>query len=138
MTPSFDQDPPRKWRRRIFDESKLEGLSLRERSELEIDRDMIKDIDQLVCDVHEESGNPKRQPLENITGALKRMTSMLARVSKSNDALAKRMFWLTVAITVMTAVILWLTWLLWQQQNQLRQIYSSASVIQPVMPFSVG
>lgn len=135
MTPSFDQDPPRKWIRKQFDESKLAGLSRRERSELETDRDMVKEVDQLVCDVHEETHDPGRQPLENIAGAQKRMTSMLARVAKSNDVVASRMLWLTVAITVMTAVILWFTYLMWQQQkNQSRQPSSPPVATQPTTP----
>jgi len=31
---------------------------------------------------------------------------MMARVAKSNDRLAKRMFWLTIAIAAMTVVTL--------------------------------
>lgn len=117
MTPSFDPDPPRKWKRNIFDESKLAGLSRRECCELETDRDMDKEVEQLVCDVHEETHDPKRQPLENIAGAQKRMTSMLARVAKSNDVVARQMLWLTWAIAAMTAVILWFTYLMYQQSK---------------------
>jgi hypothetical protein len=116
MTPHFDPDPPHKWRRKLFDESKLAGLSRRATSELETDRDMAKDVEQLVCDVHEETHDPGREPLANIAGAQKRMTSMLARIAKSNDVVARRILWLTWAIAVMTLVILLVTCLTWWQQ----------------------
>ncbi len=113
MTPSFDPDPPRKWKRKLYDEPKLAGLPRRERSELETDRDMDKEVEQLVCDVHEETHDPGRQPLENIAGAQKRMTSMLARVALSNQRVADRMLCLTWAIGVMTFVMLIFVVLTW-------------------------
>lgn len=84
-------DPSRKWKRKNFDLSKLKDLKVREFAELETDRDMDKEIEQLACDVHEETHNPDRGPLVNIACAQKRMTSMLARVAKSNDVLSRRM-----------------------------------------------
>jgi hypothetical protein len=74
---------------------------------------MDKPVEQLVCDVHEETHDPGRQPLENIAGAQKRMTSMLARVARSNDQVAKQMLWLTWAIAFMTAVMLAFVILTW-------------------------
>jgi hypothetical protein len=106
MKSPYDPDPPRIWTRRLYDESKLAGLSVRERCELETDRDMDKPVEQLVCDVHEETHNPSCQTLENIAGAQKRMTSMLARVALSNDRVAKRTECLTWAIAAMTLVML--------------------------------
>jgi hypothetical protein len=115
MTPSFDPDPPRKWKRKLYDETKLAGLSRREVSELETDRDMDKPVEQLVCDVHEETHDPGRQPLENIAGAQKRMTSMLARLDLNNQRVADRMLHLTWAIGIMTFVMLIFVILTWLQ-----------------------
>jgi len=105
MPAPFDPDPPRNWQRKLYDESKLDGLSRREASALETDRDMAKSVEQLVCDVHEETHDPGRTPLENIAGAQKRTTSMLARVALSSEKVADRMLALTWAIGIMTAII---------------------------------
>ena len=102
---NYEVDPKRKWQRKNFDETKLEGLSVRERSEIEIDRDLIKPIEQLVCDVHEETHNPNRSELQNIASAQKRMVSMMARVAISNDRMTKQMLILTWAIALMTLAI---------------------------------
>jgi len=99
-------DPERGWERKNYDEGKLDRLSPRRRAELETDRDLEKPVEQLVCDVHEETHDPNRSPLENIAGAQKRMVSMMARVAISNQRIATKMFWLTIAIATMTAVIL--------------------------------
>ena len=105
---SYDADPPRKWKRKNFDESILNGLSPRERSEIETDRDLGKPPEQLVCDVHEET-HGAGSAIENLAGAQKRMVSLLARIAKSNDRAANQMLFLTWAIAVMTLVILWAT-----------------------------
>lgn len=138
MSTSFDPDPPHSWTRKLYDEAPLRKLDYRKDedrrkgSEIETDRDLAKPMEQLVCDVHEETHDPNRQPLENIAGAQKRMTSMMARVAMSNDVVARRMLWLTVAITIMTAVILWLTYLMWQQQA--RQSPAVPVATQPKAP----
>jgi hypothetical protein len=106
MPAEFDRDPPRKWRQKVYDESKLADLSRHDRSALETDRDMDKPVEQLVCDVHDETHDPGRTALENIAGAQKRMTSMLARVAVSSQRVADRMLVLTWAIGIMTAIIL--------------------------------
>jgi hypothetical protein len=105
MPAPFDPDPPRKWQRKLYDESKLAGLSRRDASALETDRDIDKSVEQLVCDVHGETHDPGRTPLENIAGAQKRMTSMLARVALSSEKVSDRMLALTWAIGIMTAII---------------------------------
>jgi hypothetical protein len=107
----FDPDPPRKWRRKNYDESVFEGLSVRERSEIETDRDLAKPPEQLVCDVHEET-HADRTALDNIAGAQKRLVSLMARIAKSNDRIARYILWLTVAIAIMTLVIMFAT--LWK------------------------
>ncbi len=110
----FDADPPRKWKRKNFDESKLPAPDkVRERSEIETDRDLAKPIEQLLCDVHEEIHNDKRASLENIASAQKRMVSMMARVAISSERLNKKIFLLTLVLTVLTIAILIFTYLMW-------------------------
>ena len=108
----FDPDPPRKWTRKSFDESKFVGLTDREVFALETDRDLVKPIEQLVCDVQEEThtrpipGESKAENyLRNMSVAQKRFASLMARVAVSNDKVARQMLWLTVAIFVLTALI---------------------------------
>lgn len=102
----YSPDPKRKWKRKDYDESKLKNLSPRESCELETDRDLDKPIEQLVCDVHEETNKQPRQLPENIAHAQKRMVSMMARIAKSNEKLTKGIFWLTGAIVIMTLIML--------------------------------
>lgn len=113
---TFHKDPKQKWTRMIFDESKLKGLSDRQRSEIETDRDLIKPVEQLVCDVHEETHNSNRTELQNIASAQKRMVSMMARVAKSNDRMTRQMVVLTVAIAAMTLMILIFTICMWKNE----------------------
>lgn len=101
----FDKDPNRKWKRMTFDENKLNGLSIRERSEIETDRDLIKPIEQLLCDVHEETHNQNRTELQNIAAAQKRMVSMMAHIAKSNERMTRQMLILTWVIAILTLTI---------------------------------
>ena len=110
----FQPDPKPNWTRLNFDESKLEGLTNRQRSEIETNRDLIKPVEQLVCDVHEETHDPNRTELQNIASAQKRMVSMMARLAKSNDRMTKQIVCLTWAIAIMTLVIVVFTILLWK------------------------
>ncbi len=73
---------------------------------------MAKPIEQLVCDVHEETHSQydwekfsERKWLGNIAAAQKRFASLMARVALSNDKVARQMLWLTWAIAILTAVI---------------------------------
>jgi len=109
---NLESDPKPNWIRRNFDEEKLKDLSDRERAEIETNRDLVKPIQQLVCDVHEETHNPDRTELQNIASAQKRMVSMMARLAISNDRLTSRMLYLTWAIAIMTLAILLLTCLM--------------------------
>ncbi len=90
----YTPDPNQKWNRMNFDEKKLADLKkekkFREIAEIETNRDLAKQIEQLLCDVHEEIHNPDRTPLENIASAQKRMVSLMARVAISNDKLSKK------------------------------------------------
>ncbi len=109
-----DADPIRKWKRKIFDESALQSLSPRERSDLETDRDLAKPPEQLVSDVHEETHDSNRTDLQNIAGAHKRMVSLMARIASSNETIASRTLYLTVAIALMTLIMLLLTFAIWR------------------------
>jgi hypothetical protein len=106
---SFTSEPKRKWKRQSFDESTLVDMSDREKAEIETDRDLAKPIEQLLCDVHEETHNPNRSAEENSASAQKRMVSLMARVAISNDRNAKLMTYLTWAIAIMTLAIVVLT-----------------------------
>ena len=102
----YTKDPKRKWKRKNYDESKLHNPLIREDFELETDRDLDKPLEQLVCDVHEETNNTNRAPLENIAHAQKRMVSMMARIAKSNEILTKWIIGFTVVIAIMTLIML--------------------------------
>ena len=102
-------DPKSKWTRKSFNEEILNNLSNRERSEIETNRDLDKPIEQLLCDVHEETHNENRTPIENIASAQKRMVSLMARVAISNEKVDCTMKWLTWAIAIMTLAIVVLT-----------------------------
>lgn len=106
---NFAPDPKQKWERLSFDEEKLKSLSVRQQFEIEANRDLLKPIEQLVCDVHEETHNPARTELQNLTGAQKRMVSMMARIAISNDKLSSQMVVLNWLIAIMTLVILFFT-----------------------------
>jgi hypothetical protein len=112
MSTEYDPDPPHNWRRKNYDEAPLRKLDYlksddrRKGSEIETDRDLAKPMEQLVCDVHEETHDPNRSEVANLAGAQKRMVSMMARVAKSSDKVAAQMLYLTWAIAIMTLVIL--------------------------------
>jgi len=106
---NMTDQPKQTWKRKSFDESILSSLSNRERAEVETNRDLSKPIEQLLCDVHEETHNPNRSPEENIASAQKRMVSLMARVAISSDKSATIMTCLTYAIVAMTFVLVVLT-----------------------------
>jgi len=103
----------RNWKRMSFDEKKLGVLSVRERSEIETDRDLEKPIQQLVCNVHEETHNTNGQTLDHIACAQKRIASLTARVAMANDKLTKKVVYLTWFVAIMTLVITIFTILLY-------------------------
>jgi hypothetical protein len=93
-------------------ETTREGIA-----EEEVRRDLIKSGEQLLWDVHCEALDPKRTADENLIGTNKRFASMMLRVIRSNDKLGRRMLYLTLAIAIMTAAILYFTYLMWQQSH---------------------
>ncbi len=109
---THDPDPKRKWKAKVYDEAPLGSLSTRDRSALETDRDLDKPIEQLVCDVHEETHSQndweawsERKWLGNIAAAQKRIASLMARVAISNDRVARQMLYYTWAIAILTVVL---------------------------------
>lgn len=106
----FDPDPAHHWKRKNFKPNP--GFNLesedgrRALAEIETNRDLAKPIEQLVCDVHAEAMDPERTDLQNLIGVQKRLTSMMARVAQSNEDVARRMLYLTIAIALMTLAML--------------------------------
>ena len=111
----IEPEPKQTWRRMNFGEEILKGKSVRECSEIETGRDLIKPLEQLVCDVHEETHNRDRTELANLAGAQKRMVSMMARLAQSNDRLTNQMVILAYFIAFMTLIILIYTALMYHK-----------------------
>ena len=109
---SYSTEPKSNWSRVTFDENFLSGLQPRQQAEMETNRDLIKPIQQLVCDVHEETHNPDRTELQNIASAQKRMVSLMARLAMTNDKLSKKIYILTALMTIMTLAIGIMTYLM--------------------------
>ena len=132
---NYDPDPPRRWKRKNYDESFLPQLTVRKRSEIETDRDLAKPPEQLVCDVHEET-HGAGNVMENLAGAQKRMVSLMARVAKSNDRASFWMIVLTLVIAIMTLVLLLFTYWSWQDTRAMRANVEKASSITsaPISP----
>jgi formate dehydrogenase maturation protein FdhE len=73
-------------------------------SEFDTQNDLKKSIEQLICDVHEETHNNNRTSLENIASAQKRMVSMMGRVAISNEKNNKSTKWLTCVIIILAII----------------------------------
>lgn len=101
----------KKWKRTDFGPLPS-GLSNRELAEEEERRDLLKPIEQLLCDVHEEINHPGRPVEANIAHANKRMVSLMARVAISNDTASNRLLWLTWILVFLTLAIAALTLLM--------------------------
>ncbi len=101
----------RTWER--IDFGPLPNGSRRDQAEEETRRDLQKPLEQLLCDVHEESHDPGRSQDENIGRALKRMVSMMARVAIENEKTSRQLLVLTWVLAILTVAILWLTVMIW-------------------------
>ncbi len=134
MNTKFDPEPSQNWQRKLYDEAPLRQLDYRKDedrrkgSEIETNRDLDKPLEQLVCDVHEETHDPKRTEIANLAGAQKRMVSMMARVAKSNDRVSFWMIILTVAIALMTAALLLFIYWLWQDAKDAKTAAEDATI----------
>ena len=90
-------------RKSIDADSVLEGFSkdeTRKHAEAEACCDLMKPIEQLLSDVHDEALQG-RSPTENIIHVNKRMTSMMTRVAKSNN----RLSWIIIIFTGLLILI---------------------------------
>jgi hypothetical protein len=80
----------------------------RRQCEEQTNLDLLKPIQQLICDVHEEASDSSR-PLElSQLLATRRMVSMLGRVALEHERSSKLLVGLTFVIVIMTAVLIWL------------------------------
>lgn len=132
MSTQYDPEPIQQWRRKNYDPGLVKG-ERRKIAETETNRDLDKPIEQLLCDVHEESLDSDRTEGTNTSGAQKRMVSLMTRVAKGNDIIANRMLRLTWTVVVMTAVILVFTVLMWSQS---RAEPNKVAAEQPPLPTS--
>ncbi len=103
----------REWQR--IDSGPLPSGSRRDIAEEETRRDLQKPIEQLLCDVHEESHDPGRSQDENTGGAVKRMVSLMARVAIENERASRHLLVLTWVLAILTVAILWLTVMMWMR-----------------------
>jgi hypothetical protein len=110
----FLPDPPRNWTR-INYHPLPSTMSAAERAEKETDRDLTKSIEQLLYDFHEMAergslgGDMESRPTQATLHALKHMVGMMAKVAlsneavqKSNDILQRRLYWLAIAVAILT------------------------------------
>lgn len=101
----YSKDRFKTWERQVFDEVILQNLDSRQRAEIETERDLMKPIEQLLCDVHEETHNESRSELANLASAQKRMVSMMARVEISNNQTNRILIILTIIIGILTFIM---------------------------------
>ena len=87
------------WKRIHFDKD-FDKVK-RQEAEGETNQDIQKPIQQILCDVHEEA-NENRDPVENLMHQNKRLTSMMARVSLSNERHSMVILFLTFVIIALT------------------------------------
>lgn len=108
MEKTYTPEPKQRWKRKEFDPEKLKGLETRMIAEIETNRDLKKDVAQLLCDVHEETLLGERTEMQSLLHAQKRMVSMMARVAISNDKMSKCVFILTLLTLLVTIVNLFI------------------------------
>jgi hypothetical protein len=117
MTSSnYTPEPQKKWTRKNFDPQNLHGKSTRDRAEIETSRDLVKPIEQLVCDFHDiaEIALSKTSPDDVNANTLliqaeKRMVSLMGRVALAHERSSRWLVGLTVVLVFLTAVLVWLT-----------------------------
>ena len=115
-----------KWKRKDFAEDPDQTKGLRHLAEVETDRDLQKPVQQLLCDVHEESLNPLPPiapgeteqhwnerlavlQLQRLVGAQKRMVSLQTVSTFQTGRTNALIFWLTLVVVAQTSVLIWLT-----------------------------
>jgi hypothetical protein len=108
----YTDEPKKTWDRLTFDDRLLDGKGWQERAEIESSRDLAKSVEQLLCDYHDlaeliilkEHKNEAKSDAWYLVNAQKRMVSMMAKVTLSNDRLSKHILWLTVAAVLLAVV----------------------------------
>lgn len=108
----YADEPIKTWDRQTYDDQLLEGKGWQERAEIESTRDLAKSVEQLMCDYHDmaeliilkEHQNEAKSDAWYLVNAQKRMVSMMAKVTLSNDRLSKHILWLTVAAVLLAVV----------------------------------
>jgi hypothetical protein len=110
----------------------------------ETNRDLQKSIQQLICDVHEESLNPIPPQaegesveqwnqrltvlqLQRMIGAQKRMVSMMGRVALEHERTGRLLINLTWWIVILTIVVVVFTVLLYAKETKHKTEKESAS-----------
>lgn len=108
----------RNWTRKDFDEADEEKKARRERARIETDRDLQKPIQQLLCDVHEESlasvpatseGAAIAFQLQRLIGAQKIMVSLQTVSTFQTGRTNALVAWLTVVLMLQTFALLYLS-----------------------------
>jgi len=97
-----------KWKRLNLESPGQRSLSetdpeRRRLAEEETNNDLRKPIQQLICDVQEETRDPHRTVEQNLVHATARMVSMMGRVAlehERNSTLLIRLTWVLVALTL--------------------------------------
>jgi hypothetical protein len=74
----------------------------RKEAERQTNNDLQKPIQQLICDVHEESGTPTMAMDQRLVQSHKRMVSMLGRVALEHEDVGKEVVQLTRTLVVLT------------------------------------
>jgi hypothetical protein len=113
----------RNWIRVPFAEDR--GSPVRELAALETDHDLQKEVQNLLCDVHEEALDPiirneewQQMPLpekrlqlalQKLMGVNKRLASLLTVSALETSRLNSLLLWLTVAIILQTFVVIGVT-----------------------------
>jgi hypothetical protein len=69
-------------------------------AEYNTENDLKKSIEQLICDVHEETHNDAISKYDRLLNSQKRMVSMMGRVAISNEKYSKKIECLTIVMAV--------------------------------------
>jgi len=83
-----------------------DNLPIREKARRETNQDLSKPIQQLMCDVHEETMQIREgRQLDNIMHATKRMVSLMGRVALENQRTSAHIKNLTCVLVVLTFIL---------------------------------
>jgi hypothetical protein len=91
------------WERKNFDVPKSGDAEKRKEAETETFNDLSKDIQQLLCDAHEEFRNPN--PADRLLGINKRMVALLTITAYEARRTNRLMIFLTLIILFLTGLL---------------------------------